>query len=66
MVTGGEPVQSEANAAGAHEQAVLESVASNLEAGIEMVGHQEVCLAKIGGRLRNSLIPQSCTKPRVW
>ena len=51
MVTGGEPVQSEANAAGAHEQAVLESVASNLEAGIEMVGHQEVCLAKIGGRL---------------
>ena len=36
---------------GTHEQAVLESVASNLEAGIEMVGHQEVCLAKIGGRL---------------
>ena len=35
---------------GTHEQAVLESVASNLEAGIEMVGHQEVCLAKIGGR----------------
>ena len=34
-----------------HAQAVLESIASNLEAGIEMVDHQEVCLAKMGGRL---------------
>ena len=51
MVTGGASVQSEPTTSGTHEQAVLESVASNLEAGIEMVGHQEVCLAKIGGRL---------------
>jgi len=32
-------------------QAILESVASNLEAGIKMVDKQETCLAKIGGRL---------------
>jgi hypothetical protein len=51
MVTGGAPGQPEPPTSGTHEQAVLESVASNLEAGIEMVGHQEVCLAKIGGRL---------------
>ena len=50
MVTGGASVQSKPTS-DTHEQAVLESVASNLEAGIEMVGHQEVCLAKIGGRL---------------
>jgi hypothetical protein len=51
MVTGGLRSESENSNSGAHEQAVLASVASNLEAGIEMVGQQEVCLAKIGGRL---------------
>jgi len=34
-----------------HAQAVMESVATNLEAGIELIDHQEVCLAKMGGRL---------------
>jgi hypothetical protein len=51
MVTGGLPAQAEQPDSASHEKAVLESVASNLEAGIEMVGRQEVCLAKIGGRL---------------
>ena len=32
-------------------RAILESVSSNLEAGIKMVDKQETCLAKIGGRL---------------
>lgn len=32
-------------------KAILESVSSNLEAGIRMVDKQETCLAKIGGRL---------------
>lgn len=32
-------------------QAILESVTSNLEAGIKMIDKQETCLAKIGGRL---------------
>ena len=32
-------------------KAILESVSSNLEAGIKMVDKQETCLAKIGGRL---------------
>ena len=32
-------------------KAILESVSSNLKAGIKMVDKQETCLAKIGGRL---------------
>jgi hypothetical protein len=51
MVTGGLIEKPNATSPGTHEQAVLESVATNIEAGIEMVGQQEVCLAKIGGRL---------------
>jgi hypothetical protein len=33
------------------EQAILESVSSNLEAGIQIIDHQETALAKIGGKL---------------
>ena len=52
MVTGdGHSSSGEIATSGPHAQAVLQSVASNLEAGIEMVDHQELCLAKMGGRL---------------
>jgi hypothetical protein len=51
MVTGGQSNEPKLLTSSTHAQAVLESIASNLEAGIEMVDHQEVCLAKMGGRL---------------
>jgi hypothetical protein len=51
MVTGGQSVEPELLTSNTHAQAVLESISSNLEAGIVLVDHQEVCLAKMGGRL---------------
>lgn len=51
MVTGGHSNEPNLQTSSTHAQAVLESISSNLEAGIEMVGQQEVCLAKMGGRL---------------
>ena len=51
MVTGGQSTEPKLLTSSTHAQAVLESISSNLEAGIEMVDHQEVCLAKMGGRL---------------
>lgn len=72
MVTGEVSSLSEPPESSSHEKAVLESVASNLEAGIEMVGHQEVCLAKIGGRLseialslNHARTPQCSEKEKV-
>jgi flagellin-like hook-associated protein FlgL len=51
MVTGGQSAEPELLTSNTHAQAVLESIASNLEAGIELVDNQEVSLAKMGGRL---------------
>jgi len=51
MVTGGHSTEPGLQTSSTHAQAVLESISSNLEAGIEMVDQQEVCLAKMGGRL---------------
>jgi hypothetical protein len=72
MVTGGLTEKPKTKSPGTHEQAVLESVATNIEAGIEMVGQQEVCLAKIGGRLSEIALslnqyraPQSKEKDRT-
>ena len=48
MVTGGQSSEPEVPTSCTHAQAVLESITSNLEAGIDMMDHQEVCLAKIG------------------
>ncbi|MDG1138460.1 MAG: hypothetical protein P8N49_02945 [Opitutales bacterium] len=48
MVTGTLPAKEKANA---RESAILASVASNIEAGINIVDAQEVGLAKIGGKL---------------
>lgn len=49
LVTGEVPPASTNDAI--HAKAVLDSVTSNLEAGMNMVDKQETCLAKIGGRL---------------
>ena len=57
MVTGNSNVSqditktTDALEAKSKEEAIMESVASNLEAGIQMVDHQETALAKIGGKL---------------
>ena len=71
MVTGGKSVEAEVPISCTHAQAVLESITSNLEAGIDMVDHQEVCLAKMGGRLSEIALalnqvrsPQSDEKTR--
>ena len=63
MVTGAGPTQLEVKS---REAAVLESVASNLEAGINIVDHQELGLAKIGGKLADvSLALNSCKAPKA-
>ena len=71
MVTGGQSSEPEVPTSCTHAQAVLESITSNLEAGIDMVDHQEVCLAKMGGRLSEIALalnqvraPQSDEKTR--
>lgn len=54
MVTGVSLIQEQSSVqcpAKSREQAVLESVSSNLEAGIQLIDHQETALAKIGGKL---------------
>ena len=51
MVTGVKSSHPDQLTSGNHAKAVLESITSNLEAGIDMVDHQELCLAKMGGRL---------------
>ena len=48
------------------EAAILESVASNLEAGIKIVDQQELGLAKIGGKLADiSLSLNTCKAPKA-
>lgn len=51
MVMGSTKVVNDAALDTAHAKAVLESVTTNLEAGIELVNRQETALAKIGGKL---------------
>ena len=47
------------------ESAILESVASNIEAGINIVDRQEMGLAKIGGKLADvSLSLNTCKSPK--
>ncbi len=48
------------------ETAILESVASNIEAGIHIIDEQEVGLAKIGGKLADiSLALNRCKSPKA-
>ena len=48
------------------ESAILESVASNIEAGINIVDRQEMGLAKIGGKLADiSLSLNRCKSPKA-
>ena len=58
MVTGVKSSHSNQSTSGNHAKAVLESITSNLEAGIDMVDHQS-CLAKWRKALRNSPSAQS-------
>lgn len=63
MVTGSGPTQQEVES---REAAILESVASNLEAGINIVDQQELGLAKIGGKLADvSLSLNTCNAPKA-
>lgn len=63
MVTGTNPTQVEVKS---RESAILESVASNLEAGINIVDQQELGLAKIGGKLADiSLSLNTCRAPKA-
>ena len=51
MVTGDSKMVNDTALKSAHAKAVLESVTTNLEAGIGLVDRQETALAKIGGKL---------------
>lgn len=61
MVTGTLPAEEKANA---RESAILASVASNIEAGINIVDEQEVGLAKIGGKLADISLDLNRCKSR--
>jgi len=63
MVTGAQDSQV---APSTKETAILESVASNIEAGIHIIDEQEVGLAKIGGKLADiSLALNRCKSPKA-
>jgi len=63
MVTGYEETPS---ANPTRETAILQSVATNIEAGVKIVDQQEVCLAKIGGKLADvSLSLNKCQSPKA-
>lgn len=63
MVTGDQLSQiKQPSVPSTHAKAVLESVSTNLEAGIELVDRQETALAKIGGKLSEIALVLNQTK----
>ena len=66
MVTGETNLVNDVSLKSAHAKAVLESVTTNLEAGIELVDRQETALAKIGGKLSEiALILNQVKNPKT-
>jgi hypothetical protein len=66
MVMGETEMVNDVSLKSAHAKAVLESVTTNLEAGIELVDRQETALAKIGGKLSEiALILNQVKNPKT-